>query len=111
MTRNPEELKRYHRRLMERSADLPEPTRTGLADYIVYGIEPGSFLSALLKNDLRGTVTLADKDNMSLIWRYVTLLYHEAPSLSYGSEKNFHDWIANKGMRWIKDEIDILRDG
>lgn len=111
MIRNPEELKLYYRRWIERSADLPEPTRTALANYIVFGQRPGSFLSALLKNDLRGTVTLADKDNMALIWRYITLLYHEAPSLSYGSEQNFNDWIANKGMRWVRNEneIDIIR--
>ena len=56
----------------------------GLERYIEGHIKPGGFLSAVLKNDLRGAINHADNENIQKLPAYIEFLYNEAPSLCCG---------------------------
>ncbi len=56
--------------------------------YMEQGIDPGSFLQAVLCNDLRQAVASADSTNRTKLADIVQWLYGEAPSSSWGSEEN-----------------------
>lgn len=81
--------------------ELPcsEACRHGLHHYMLFGVMPGSFLQALLSNDLKGTFFRADSDNVRIVDKYLMLLYNHAPGGSWGSEKNFTAWVNRGG--WL----------
>jgi hypothetical protein len=70
----------------------------GLALYITHGIEPGSFLSAVLTNDLMGALGRADDQNVRLLREYGMILYNDSPSGCYGSPERFAAWIKAGGL-------------
>lgn len=74
------------------------PTRMvgGLQHYIENHIKPGSFLSAVIKNDLIAACEQADDENMRNLPAYVAFLYNEAPRQCWGSEEAFKNWLKNK---------------
>lgn len=61
--------------------------------YIESRIHPGSFLSALISNDLKETVRCADDYNASNIIDWVGWFYNYAPSDCWGSRENFDSWL------------------
>lgn len=61
--------------------------------YFENGIEPGSFLAALLCNDLCETIARADDTNGANLTHWVRWLYNNAPSSSWGSRANYKRWI------------------
>ncbi len=65
-----------------------------LAYYVMYGIPVGSFLRAVLSNDLNSAVLNAGHININNIPAYIHWLYNNAPSGCYGSEKIYINWIA-----------------
>jgi len=75
---------------------IPERMMYGLERYIEGHIKPGGFLSAVLKNDLCGAINHADDENIQNLPAYIGFLYNQAPSLCWGSEKKFKDWLNNK---------------
>jgi len=75
---------------------IPERMMHGLERYIEGHIKPGGFLSAVLKNDLRGAIEHADDENIQNLPAYIGFLYNEAPSPCWGSEKKFNNWLSNK---------------
>jgi hypothetical protein len=73
----------------------------GLRRYIEHGISPGSFLTAVLSNDLRGAFECADDENRQIIEWYVRFLYNYAPSGCWGSRARFDVWCAHGGLnKW-----------
>jgi hypothetical protein len=77
---------------------LPEHMRGAMQRYIDYGIEPGSFLSAVICNDLIGAVGRADDINKYRIGDYCRFLYNDAPSDCWGSPAKYQAWISHAGM-------------
>lgn len=73
---------------------IPEHMRGGLARYIEHHIEPGSFLRAVLENDLKGAISYADSTNRFLLFDYVNYLYNDAPSVCWGSPEKVAAWLA-----------------
>jgi hypothetical protein len=85
---------------------IPQHMIGGLRRYIEDGIEPGSFLSAVLRNDLRRAVEQADATNIDRLPDYIRFLYNYAPTGSWGSPDEFDEWIGHKGLRsmgWTGD--------
>jgi hypothetical protein len=70
----------------------------GLRRYIENGIEPGSFLSNLLCNNLKRTFECADDVNSNCVRSYVQFLYNYAPSDCWGSEEHYATWIKKGGL-------------
>jgi hypothetical protein len=76
-----------------RDISVPGGLRVGLARYFVHRIEPGSFLTAVLSNDLREACACADDENAYLLFDIVFWLYNHAPRLAWGSPARVEDWL------------------
>jgi len=77
---------------------LPESLKGGMQRYIEHGIEPGSFLGAVLRNDLMGSFAHADMQNRYLLFDIANWLYNEAPSLCWGDKAKVKSWLEKGGM-------------
>ena len=77
---------------------LPEHMQQPMSDYIEKGIAPGSFLSAVLSNDLMGAFGRADSTNIYRIKDFASFLYNHAPSLCHGSPTRVAKWIEIGGL-------------
>lgn len=62
--------------------------------YIINGIPPGSFLTAVLCNDLREAYARADDENAASMMGWVQFLYNYAPYGCWGSPEIYSDWLA-----------------
>ncbi len=69
--------------------------------YIDHGIEPGSFLSAVICNDLKSAVGKADVFNMANLPAFVGYFYNEAPSSCWGSNERMIAWMAKKAVERV----------
>lgn len=77
---------------------LPEHMRDGMRLYIERGVPPGSFLTAVLSNDLMGALGKADDTNLHALPAYGRFLYNEAPSPCFGSPEHVRDWCEAGGL-------------
>jgi len=71
---------------------VPEHLREGLARYVIHGIVPGSFLSAVLGNDLHGAIRYGDDDSLAGIKPIITFLYNSTPAACFGSALRRDEW-------------------
>jgi hypothetical protein len=62
--------------------------------YVNQGILPGSFLEAVLCNDLKQACACADTDNRRQLFEIVQYLYWEVPSLCWGSPERVAAWLG-----------------
>ncbi len=70
----------------------------GLTRYILRGVRCGSFLTAVLENDLKGAVSRADLGNRVVLHEYVAFLYNHAPNGCWGSPENVMVWQDQGGL-------------
>ena len=77
---------------------IPEHCRDGLREYIKRGRPTGSFLMAVLRNDLRATFECADDTNRAVVFDYIKFLYNDAPTWCWGSPAKVERWMAHKGL-------------
>jgi len=73
---------------------IPPRLLASLRRYVDEHVETGSFLRAVLENDLRMAVGLADDDSLAAIRSIVGWVYFEAPAGSNGSRELVERWIA-----------------
>lgn len=59
--------------------ELPDYMWGGMLNWIEYGIDPGSFLSSLLSNNLYEAIKCADATNIHKIPDYIRWLYNYTP--------------------------------
>jgi hypothetical protein len=76
-----------------RNQTIPDNTAYGLRQYIDHHIRPGSFLTAVLCNDLRESFSCADEENSDNLQSIVAWLYNEAPSAAWGNRERFVWWL------------------
>ena len=81
---------------------IPPHMIGGLRRYIENGIKPGSFLCAVLRNDLCEAVLRADDVNRRALWQFVAFLYDYAPIPAWGSPEKFDAWIKQRGLGWTE---------
>lgn len=79
-----------------RQYELPTYMISGMVNYIVHHIEPGSFMRSLLENDLSETVRKADPENRERLTNWISFIARELPFLSAGSKKAVRLWLENK---------------
>ncbi len=78
---------------------VPTNLQAGLVRYFVGHIKPGSFLMAILQNDLAGaTKCAADEETANAIVPIVNFLYREAPPNSWGSIARVRVWLEKGGL-------------
>lgn len=73
---------------------LPEHMQDGMRHYLEYGIKPGSFLYAVLSNDLAGAVGKADHINLKCLPNIVAYCHNYIPADAWGSPELVETWIA-----------------
>lgn len=69
-----------------------EHMRGAVKRWIEDGIPPGSFLSAVIANDLKDACGRADDINRAALWQIVAWFYNEAPTGCWGSEDALKSW-------------------
>lgn len=88
---------------------IPEHMHHAAADYILRGIHPGHFLSAVISNDLAEAVARADAENQRRLVQWVKWLYNEAPSTCWGSPDRLRQWVQ-KFARERQEQVEA-REG
>lgn len=77
---------------------LPEHMQEGMKLWVERGIDPGSFMMAVLCNDLMGALGKADSINIERLKDYGMFLYNEVPTGCFGSRAKVQAWIERGGM-------------
>ena len=75
-------------------SDVPEHLRPGLVRYFSDGILPGSFLQAVLVNDLMQAARRADPESGAGLVPLVDFLVTHAPSTAWGSREAVLAWTT-----------------
>lgn len=77
---------------------LPQHMCDEMQRYIDHGIMPGSFLTAVLSNDLMGALGRADEINIHALPNYGRFLYNHAPCGCFGSAELVRAWAGKGGL-------------
>lgn len=81
-----------HLELEMTAAGVPRHMQDGLTRYLRYGIRPGSFLVAVLENDLSGAVERGDIQNQAALASYPLFLF-QMPVLCWGTREKVEAWL------------------
>ncbi len=81
------------------SYELPRYMIAGMVNYLVKHLEPGSFMGALLENDLATSVRRADPTNRLKLRSWLSFMERELPLDAWGSKKSVRLWLENKPKR------------
>lgn len=73
---------------------VPARMRDPLILYLVWHEQPGSFLTAVLTNNLAEACFHADDENIKLLHVYAAFLYNHAPAASWGSPEAVEQWLS-----------------
>jgi len=77
---------------------IPQHMQNGVVLWVCMGILPGSFLRAVVENDLFGACRAADDVNQNAIFRYANFFHNYAPSECFGSPKKVAAWEKQGGL-------------
>ena len=72
---------------------IPERMMPGIQRYVEHGLQPGSFLCAIIQNNLSQAVGLADNENLKNIPAFIAYLYNECPGNCWGSPEKMKSWM------------------
>lgn len=90
------EQNEYNAQRIEAGAHLiPEYMIGAVSRYILNGIPPGSFLTAVISNDLREAFGRADDINAANMHGWVKFFYNYAPSGCWGSPEAYSSWLGS----------------
>lgn len=78
---------------------IPQHMRGAVRRYFLEGIPPGSFLTAVLTNNLMDALGYADDDNRHALPSYGEFLYNHVPAASFGSPDRVKAWIDSFAER------------
>lgn len=79
--------------ITERSTMIPRDTKAGIDRYVDGGVPTGSFLRAVLSNDLFEATMKADADNQLALADICQYIRHYTPHTCYGSPEAVANWI------------------
>ena len=77
---------------------LPDWTHDELLAYIARGQLTGSFLTAVLSNDLREAVHRCCPEDYNILAMFIVFLYNHAPAGCWGSPEAVETWRAHHGL-------------
>lgn len=84
------------------TATIPKYMQNSIDNWVNYGCpapsEMGSFLRAVLTNDLRASVMFADDENRAAIVDWVFYLHNETDRRCHGSREALETWHAHGGL-------------
>lgn len=79
-------------------AQIPAHMQEAIRRYVVRGIQPGDFLTAVITNNLRLAVFSADDTNLPLLPLYVRWFHNVPPGACQGSAANMTDWMIARSQ-------------
>lgn len=77
---------------------VPTHMHDGMKLYFDRGVEPGSFMTAVLCNDLKESFGRADDINRERLFDIVRFLWMHAPAPCWGSPDEVRAWIEQGGL-------------
>ena len=72
---------------------IPSQIIEALSSYVENGTPTGSFLAAVIANDLMDAVGRADDENIRVLRSICGFVHNEFPHGSHGSREIYKDWI------------------
>lgn len=90
--------------------DVPEHARESLDNYFVRGYKPGSFMEAVICNDLFNAVCRADSTNRSHLHNIIMWMINNAPPAAYGNPIAYKNWLndTDKQRTNFAKKADVL---
>ncbi len=79
--------------------EFSEAIFDGLNRYVNQHIETGSFLRAVLENDLAGALSRADRENRTALFYIMAVIYNCAPALCWGNPEKVKAWLAGRSTQ------------
>lgn len=79
-----------------RYEDVRPDTLDAIDRYVKDGIPTGSFLEAVLCNDLMESFGRADMGNREALFKICDYIYNETPSGCHGSPEQVQEWLKLK---------------
>ena len=87
-------FKRQVEQRCERSwSNIHLDCQEAIFNYLVYGWEPGGFLTAVMANDLLRAATVADVENVKRLAHVARFVVYALPQASYGSYDQVKTWL------------------
>lgn len=77
----------------DRNTFVPQHDRESIKLYIEHGLLPGSFLQAVISNDLSEAIGQADHINIAHLPTIVAWFYHCAPAMCWASRQKMQAWL------------------
>lgn len=78
--------------------NLPDHMLPGLLRYLLLGVQPGEFLSALLQLDVIRAARKADEFNRVMLAVWLTVLDEIMPREAWGDTERFAAWVKRGGL-------------
>ncbi len=78
---------------------IPENLHGGIMRYIVHGIKPGGFLSAVFENDLMEAFGRADTQSQACMHHIIGWVYNHCPRAAWGTPDAIERW-----MKWHAEQ-------
>ena len=75
---------------------IPDYMHEPLVLYVVHRIQGGSFLTAVLSNDLTEACACADDNNKRCLFDYINFLYNNTPRICWGSPEKVQKWLQER---------------
>jgi hypothetical protein len=85
-------------------AIIPLGAQASMKQYLEIGCPVGSFLQAVLSNDLKTACERADHINRYHLFDYILFLANNAPAIAWGSPDAYDYWTGVGGMRGLEDK-------
>jgi len=76
--------------------------------YVEQGVLPGSFLRAVISNNLVEAFAQADSTNILRLFDYANFLYNEVPSPCWGSEEKMLAWAEKRRAAKVAEAKKVL---
>lgn len=86
----------HHYRLAMVQCGVPAHLHEGLVFYLVYRRMTGSFLRAVLDNNLRLALARGDAESIAGLRELGQFLVNYAPMHAWGSEEAVDEWLAKR---------------
>ena len=77
---------------------LPERIQAGLCRYVEHGSMPGTFLRAVLSNDLMEAYHQADSESLACLKDILNYIHWEIPGPCHGSPEAVKRWVEKGGL-------------
>jgi hypothetical protein len=83
---------------------IPGHMHEAIHRWVMFGYQPGDFLTALLSNDLFKAASHADDQNAAALIAWVRFLYNYCPMGCYRSPAKVAAWAAHRGLAGIAEK-------